>query len=243
MKGDGCSPHLGEPRRFIIETTCPIHGFDAWPTLGVISMRLMILESPYAGQVERNTNYARAAVRDAIKRDEAPIASHLLFTQPGILDDAVPAERQKGIDAGLAWYAGADGAAFYLDHGMSSGMRGAWDFLQAHRPDLHTEFRFMAPPIPAAQAARFEWQAPFLATTVLHTIAEMPLGVLEVNRAKRPPTPTAVHEVRFNARSVAHYHNHFDAITAAEHFYLWLESHAGGFAWPQGESRWKVRKP
>lgn len=46
-------------------------------------MRRVIVESPYAGEVEANVTYARACVRDCVLRGEAPIASHLLFTQPG----------------------------------------------------------------------------------------------------------------------------------------------------------------
>ena len=66
-------------------------------------MRRVILESPYAGDVEENVAYARAAVRDSLLRGESPIASHLLYTQPGILMDDVPDERRLGIEAGLAW--------------------------------------------------------------------------------------------------------------------------------------------
>ena len=40
-------------------------------------MKLVILESPYAGDVEANVEYARACVRDSLSRGEAPIASHL----------------------------------------------------------------------------------------------------------------------------------------------------------------------
>jgi hypothetical protein len=36
------------------------------------------LESPYAGNVEENVAYARAAVRDSLLRGESPIASQLL---------------------------------------------------------------------------------------------------------------------------------------------------------------------
>jgi hypothetical protein len=43
-------------------------------------------------------------VRDRIIiAGEAPIASHLLYTQPGVLRDEIPEERRHGIDAGLAW--------------------------------------------------------------------------------------------------------------------------------------------
>lgn len=70
-----------------------------------------------------NRRYARACVRDSLARGEAPIASHLLYTQRGILRDGVPAERQWGIDAGLAWRAVADATVVYDDRGVSSGMR------------------------------------------------------------------------------------------------------------------------
>lgn len=56
-------------------------------------MRLVIVESPFAGDVEENIKYARAAVRDCLMRGEAPIASHLLYTQEGILNDDIPEER------------------------------------------------------------------------------------------------------------------------------------------------------
>ncbi len=86
-------------------------------------MRLVIIESPYAGDVDANVSYARECVRDSLGRGEAPIASHLLYTQPGILRDEVPLERQWGIDAGLAWRGVADATVVYLDRGMSSGMK------------------------------------------------------------------------------------------------------------------------
>jgi hypothetical protein len=86
-------------------------------------MRLVILESPYAGGTEENVAYARACVRDCLLRGESAIASHLLYTQPGILDDAVPEERELGIRAGLAWLTVADASVVYIDRGISEGMR------------------------------------------------------------------------------------------------------------------------
>lgn len=85
-------------------------------------MRLVIIESPYAGDIEANVAYARACMRDSLERGEAPIASHLLYTQPGILRDDIPDERQWGIDAGLAWRRVAEFAAFYVDRDWSGGM-------------------------------------------------------------------------------------------------------------------------
>ena len=87
--------------------------------------RLVILESPYSGDKEtmrKNKTYARKCIRDSLERGEAPIASHLLYTQTGILNDAVESERAWGIDAGLAWVEVADASVFYTDLGMSDGM-------------------------------------------------------------------------------------------------------------------------
>ena len=85
-------------------------------------MRLVVVESPYAGDVERNLKYLRAAMADCLARGEAPFASHALYTQPGVLRDDVPEERRLGIDAGLAWGRHADARVFYTDLGWSSGM-------------------------------------------------------------------------------------------------------------------------
>ena len=90
-------------------------------------MRLVIVESPYAGktpeEVEENLRYARACVADCLTRGEAPFASHLLYTQEGILDDTVPNDRELGIEAGLAWGSRADATVVYTDLGLSQGMR------------------------------------------------------------------------------------------------------------------------
>ena len=104
-----------------------------------MTKRLVILESPYAGDIERNVEYARACVRDSLLRGEAPIASHLLYTQPGILRDEVPAERQMGIDAGLAWRAVAEATVVYTDLGISRGMQYGID--AANAAGLRVEMR------------------------------------------------------------------------------------------------------
>jgi hypothetical protein len=88
-------------------------------------MRPVIVESPYAGDVERNLRYLRAAMRDCILRGETPYASHALLTQPGVLDDDNPRERRLGIQAGfdLAESLGANAVrVVYTDLGESSGM-------------------------------------------------------------------------------------------------------------------------
>lgn len=85
-------------------------------------MKLVIIESPLRGDYELNRRYARACMRDSLKRGEAPFASHLLYDQPGILDDTNIDERILGITAGLAWGGRADLVAVYIDLGYTDGM-------------------------------------------------------------------------------------------------------------------------
>lgn len=86
-------------------------------------MKLVVIESPFAGDTERNLRYCRAAMRDCLLRGESPYASHALLTQPGVLDDSVPADRELGIAAGFAWRAVAAATVVYTDLGVTEGMR------------------------------------------------------------------------------------------------------------------------
>lgn len=86
-------------------------------------MRLVIIESPYAGHVTANVAYAKRCLLDCLARGEAPIASHLLFTQSQLLDDRKPEDRQLGMEAGWAWMRVADALVVYTDNGVSSGMQ------------------------------------------------------------------------------------------------------------------------
>jgi hypothetical protein len=104
-------------------------------------VRRVILESPYAGDVESNVEYARRALRDSLLRGEAPIASHLLYTQPGVLDDSVFREREQGINAGLAWGAVADATVVYADRGISRGMK--LGIARAEAEGRTVEYRFI----------------------------------------------------------------------------------------------------
>ena len=85
-------------------------------------MRLVIIESPYAGDVDLNLKFARACMRDSLSRGEAPLASHLLYTQEDILDDDIPQERNWGIQAGFAWGKHASKTVVYTNLGISEGM-------------------------------------------------------------------------------------------------------------------------
>lgn len=107
-------------------------------------MDFVILESPFATNkiilangteylAERTDNvvYARACMHDClVNHGEAPYASHLLYTQKGVLDDDVPDERKLGIEAGLEISRSAKKRVFYMDRGFSSGMRWGFQFAQ-----------------------------------------------------------------------------------------------------------------
>lgn len=87
-------------------------------------MKRVIIESPYAGNVELNLRYLRACMHDSlVNHGEAPFASHGLYTQPGVLVDRIPAEREAGIHAGFAWRELADATVVYTDLGISKGMQ------------------------------------------------------------------------------------------------------------------------
>ena len=102
----------------------------------------VILESPYDGDVEQNIKYARQCVKDSLLRGESPIASHLLYTQDGILDDDIQEERTMGINAGLEWRSVADKHVFYIDYGMSAGMQFALDI--SIKEGIKVEYRIIS---------------------------------------------------------------------------------------------------
>lgn len=89
----------------------------------------VLLESPYAGDVATHEIYAKRAMRDSLKRGEAPFASHMLYTQ--MLDDNVPPERDLGIKAGLAIGEYAQYTVVYADYGISRGMQQGIDAAHA----------------------------------------------------------------------------------------------------------------
>jgi|SRR3989344_1533975 len=120
-------------------------------------MRKVIVESPYACPVkcedsvkffgglcrhtERNVAYARLCLKDCFSRGEAPFASHLLYTQPNVLDDAVPEERKLGIEAGFEWRASGKATVVYTDLGISSGME--FGIEHAKKQGRPIEFRLL----------------------------------------------------------------------------------------------------
>ena len=84
-------------------------------------MPIVVIESPYAGNVETNMRYLRAAIKDCLMHNEAPFASHGLYTQG--LDDTVPEERERGIQVGFRFRDVCDYTVVYEDLGISPGMQ------------------------------------------------------------------------------------------------------------------------
>lgn len=106
-------------------------------------MRRVILESPFSApwfwQRWLNRRYARACMLECLLRGEAPMLSHLLYTQA--LDDKDPEERRIGIEAGLAWGQVADATVVYTDKGISRGM--AIGIERAHAEGRPVEHRML----------------------------------------------------------------------------------------------------
>jgi len=88
-----------------------------------MSYRLVILESPFAGNIELNIKYARLCMKDCFSKGEFPFASHLIYTQEGILNDNIPEERELGTRAGFAWAKHAEVSVIYTDLGITRGMK------------------------------------------------------------------------------------------------------------------------
>ena len=83
-------------------------------------MKLVYICSPYAGDIESNTRFAKAACRYAAEHGFSPVAVHLLY--PQILDDSIPAQREIGILMGLRVLASCDELRICgsrISHGMS----------------------------------------------------------------------------------------------------------------------------
>lgn len=121
-------------------------------------MRRVIVESPFAGDVARNVRYARACVRDCLRRGEAPMVSHLLYTQRGILNDDVPADRALGMTAGLSWAVVADATVVYTDLGITQGM--AVGMADADYHDRPLEVRKLGPGWELAPEPTTRWPGP-----------------------------------------------------------------------------------
>lgn len=69
-------------------------------------MKLVYIASPFAGDMENNTQKAREYCLSAIEEGVVPVAPHLLY--PQFLDDGDPRQRSLGLQAGLDLLARCD---------------------------------------------------------------------------------------------------------------------------------------
>ena len=82
-------------------------------------MKIIYVASPYAGDIEMNTEFAKKACRHVMEQGYAFFAPHLLY--PSILDGHQPEQRQLGTDMGHAMLQNCDELWCYGDrisHGM-----------------------------------------------------------------------------------------------------------------------------
>ena len=82
--------------------------------------RLVYIASPYAGDVERNVAFAKAACRYAAAQGCTPVAVHLMY--PQFLDDRVPKEREAGLKMGQRVLAACE-EIWLCGERMSAGMK------------------------------------------------------------------------------------------------------------------------
>lgn len=99
---------------------------------------VVILESPYSGDIDRNVAYLQRAMHDARTRGEVVIAPHMMWTQHHLCPthyvsdyDAKYEVPNGGREIALQQIhelrRRADLIVFYMDYGMSSGMRDGMD--------------------------------------------------------------------------------------------------------------------
>ncbi len=87
--------------------------------------KLCYVCSPYRGDMERNTAYARELTLAAVKAGYAPITPHLYLTQ--VLDEEDPQQREKGMAVGLALLKNCKYILIGSRYGLSEGMLGEID--------------------------------------------------------------------------------------------------------------------
>jgi len=104
---------------------------------------LVAIESPYAGNVEKNLEFARNICRYALANGKNPYAMHLFF--PQLMSDNIPSERKLGIECGLAWTNQAQEVWFCLrpDEKISNGMQVAIDEFEKNRKNRQNAYYYL----------------------------------------------------------------------------------------------------
>lgn len=92
-------------------------------------MKLVYICSPYAGDIERNSELARRYCRAAVNRGVIPYAPHLLL--PQWMDDGDPAQRKLATQMGLEMVGRVDELWICGDK-ISAGMRAEIAYAEKH---------------------------------------------------------------------------------------------------------------
>ena len=82
-------------------------------------MKLIYVASPYAGDINKNIEYAKQACQYVLKEGNAFFCPHLLY--PQVLDDNNPEERRLGINIGKEVLIKCDELWVFGEH-ISEGM-------------------------------------------------------------------------------------------------------------------------
>lgn len=190
-------------------------------------MRLVMIETPRG--IARTT--VVMALRDCIQRHESPIYPALTISDAMARHtlEAMVVTSTTGVEMETAWVCAVDAVIFYMDNGLSPHMERALRFIDAHRPNAVTEFRWLAPAsiVTKGSVAWEMWAAGVnnsvvsTKTPAQHRISETDWGRLEVCYNRRPPSPPAPFEVKLAGTTVAFYATMEQAMAGAEAFYCW----------------------
>lgn len=89
------------------------------PRKAVLLVTPFMAEDP--AQAARMTRYALRATRDSMNRNEAPLPSHLFYSE--VLNVRNPIERDIGLQSQLTWIKGCDIVAVYIDFSITPAMQ------------------------------------------------------------------------------------------------------------------------
>jgi len=99
-------------------------------------MERVIIETPYGQNPRLFGKYAKDCMKDSFDRNEAPLASHVLYATSDVLSENIKAHRDLGITAGYRWMAVADLVAFYMDYGWAKEMQAAYNYAKQLKREI-----------------------------------------------------------------------------------------------------------
>lgn len=125
-------------------------------------MKIIYVASPYAGDVKKNTEFAKQACRYVLEQGHAFFAPHLLY--PQLLYDESPWERQAGLDMGFAmlsrcdelWVCGnriSPGMAQEIEQAKTLGMPTRYLYAEQIRSGLKSTYAIWAKATPDSPLA------------------------------------------------------------------------------------------